>query len=80
MFISSTTFLCLYVFAFCWVNLLLISRQYGVSFGHAVAESPVSGCLIVYTFVTATSTEPSFTPGGEPPLVPVPYPGASIRD
>ncbi|CAD6253709.1 unnamed protein product [Miscanthus lutarioriparius] len=53
MFISSTTFLCLYVFAFCWVNLLLISRQYGVSFGHAVAESPVSGCLIVYTFVTA---------------------------
>lgn len=53
MFISSTTFLCLYVFGFCWVNLLLISRRYGVSFGHAVAESPVSGCLIVYTFVTA---------------------------
>uniref|UniRef100_A0A804NZH6 S-acyltransferase n=1 Tax=Zea mays TaxID=4577 RepID=A0A804NZH6_MAIZE len=53
MFISSTTFLCLYVFGFCWVNLLLISRRYGVSFGSAVAESPVSGCLIVYTFVTA---------------------------
>ena len=27
-----------------------------------------------------TGTEPSFTPGGEPPLVPVPHPGASIRD
>jgi hypothetical protein len=27
-----------------------------------------------------TSTETGFTPGGEPPLVPVPHPGASIRD
>ena len=27
-----------------------------------------------------TGREPSFTPGGEPPLVPVPHPGASIRD
>ncbi|XP_062182117.1 probable protein S-acyltransferase 6 [Phragmites australis] len=53
MFISSTTFLCLYVFGFCWVNLYLITRQYDCSFGRAVAESPVSGFLIVYTFVTA---------------------------
>ncbi|KAF0897068.1 hypothetical protein E2562_032390 [Oryza meyeriana var. granulata] len=53
MFISSTTFLCLYVFGFCWVNLLLIARQYGCSLGRAVLESPVSGFLIVYTFVTA---------------------------
>ena len=28
----------------------------------------------------ATGREQSFTPGGEPPLVPVPHPGASIRD
>ena len=27
-----------------------------------------------------TGREPSFTPGGEPPLVPVPHPGVSIRD
>ena len=27
-----------------------------------------------------TSTETAFTPGGKPPLVPVPHPGASIRD
>jgi palmitoyltransferase ZDHHC9/14/18 len=53
MFISSTTFLCLYVFGFCWVNLYLISRQYGVGLTRAVADSPVSGFLIAYTFVTA---------------------------
>jgi len=27
-----------------------------------------------------TGREQSFTPGGEPPLVPVPHPGASIWD
>jgi len=27
-----------------------------------------------------TGTKQSFTPGGEPPLVPVPHPGVSIRD
>ncbi|CAO2149124.1 unnamed protein product [Urochloa humidicola] len=53
MFISSTTFLCLYVFSFCWVNLYLISRQRGVGIGRAFADSPVSGFLIGYTFVTA---------------------------
>ncbi|XP_051230690.1 probable protein S-acyltransferase 6 [Lolium perenne] len=53
MFISSTTFLCLYVFVFCWVNLVLITRQYGYSLGGAIVESPVSGFLIVYTFVTS---------------------------
>ncbi|KAF8694197.1 hypothetical protein HU200_038324 [Digitaria exilis] len=55
LFISSTTFLCLYVFSLCWVNLLLISKQYGgIGLARAVAEySPVSGFLIVYTFVTA---------------------------
>ncbi|CAN6381419.1 unnamed protein product [Urochloa humidicola] len=53
MFISSTTFLCLYVFTFCWVNLYLTSRQRGVGLGRAVADSPISGFLIAYTFVTA---------------------------
>ncbi|WVZ51398.1 hypothetical protein U9M48_002549 [Paspalum notatum var. saurae] len=54
LFIASTTFLCLYVFAFCWVNLLLTARAYNVGVATAVAEhSPVSGFLIAYTFVTA---------------------------
>uniref|UniRef100_J3N8T6 S-acyltransferase n=2 Tax=Oryza brachyantha TaxID=4533 RepID=J3N8T6_ORYBR len=53
MFISSTTFLCLYVFGFCWVNLVLIGRKNGSGLGRAVVESPVSGLLIAYTFVTA---------------------------
>ncbi|KAJ1275727.1 hypothetical protein BS78_05G158100 [Paspalum vaginatum] len=53
LFISATTFLCLYVFGFCWVNLLLIARRYNVGVARAVAESPVSGFLIAYTFVTA---------------------------
>ncbi|KAL6654153.1 hypothetical protein ACP70R_007618 [Stipagrostis hirtigluma subsp. patula] len=53
MFISSTTFLCLYVFGLCWVNLLLMTRRYNCSFARAVADSPVSGILIVYCFVTA---------------------------
>ena len=30
--------------------------------------------------IRVTSTETAFTPGGEPPLVPVPHPGASIQD
>ena len=34
-----------------------------------------------YLFIELiTGTETAFTPGGEPPLVPVPHPGASIRD
>ncbi|KAL6890240.1 hypothetical protein ACP4OV_009003 [Aristida adscensionis] len=53
MFICSTTFLCLFVFAACWVNLLLLARRHGCSFGAAVVESPVSGVLIVYCFITA---------------------------
>jgi len=30
--------------------------------------------------IPSTGREQSFTPGGESPLVPVPHPGASIRD
>ena len=30
--------------------------------------------------LTYTGRQQSFTPGREPPLVPVPHPGASIRD
>ena len=30
--------------------------------------------------IISTGREQSFTPGGEPPLVPVPHPGVSIRD
>ena len=38
-------------------------------------------CVVASTpEVASTGREPSFTPGGEPPLVLVPHPGASIRD
>eukprot|EP00268_Persea_americana_P007248 TRINITY_DN1266_c0_g4_i1.p1 TRINITY_DN1266_c0_g4~~TRINITY_DN1266_c0_g4_i1.p1 ORF type:complete len:423 (-),score=49.94 TRINITY_DN1266_c0_g4_i1:450-1718(-) len=52
-FISSTTFLCLYVFAFCWVNIKKIMHAYDCSLWRAFMKSPVSGILIVYTFVAA---------------------------
>ncbi|URE08980.1 DHHC palmitoyltransferase [Musa troglodytarum] len=51
MFVSSTTILCLYVFAFCWVNLKKIMEAYECSLWAAVLKSPVSGILIIYTFI-----------------------------
>ncbi|OAY75949.1 putative protein S-acyltransferase 7, partial [Ananas comosus] len=53
MFVSSTTSLCLYVFAFCWVNLKKIMDSCGCNLWKAVARSPVSGLLIIYTFIAA---------------------------
>ncbi|KAJ0974622.1 hypothetical protein J5N97_016587 [Dioscorea zingiberensis] len=53
MFVSSTTVLCLYVFAFCWVNLKKIMVTYECSLWRAILRSPVSAILILYTFVAA---------------------------
>ncbi|XWS54115.1 hypothetical protein CRYUN_Cryun10bG0060800 [Craigia yunnanensis] len=53
MFVSSTTLLCLYVFAFCWVNIKKIMDEYHCNLWRAFQKSPVSGILILYTFVTA---------------------------
>ncbi|RXH80003.1 hypothetical protein DVH24_041150 [Malus domestica] len=53
MFVSSTTVLCLYVFAFCWVNVMKIMDYYHCSLWRALSKSPVSGALILYTFGAA---------------------------
>ncbi|KAG5521611.1 hypothetical protein RHGRI_033991 [Rhododendron griersonianum] len=52
-FVFSTTVLCLYVFAFCWVNISIIMEAYHCSLGKAFAKSPVSGILILYTFIAS---------------------------
>ncbi|XP_058002971.1 probable protein S-acyltransferase 7 isoform X3 [Hevea brasiliensis] len=51
MFLSSTTMLCLYVFACCWLNVWRIMGIYDCNLGRAFLKSPFSGILILYTFV-----------------------------
>ena len=51
MFVSSTTLLCIYVFAFCWVNLKRIMDMHECKIGRALLKSPISGLLILYTFI-----------------------------
>ena len=53
MFVSSTTMLCLYVFAFCWVNIRKIMDAHDCNLWRAFLKCPVSGILILYTFVAA---------------------------
>ncbi|XP_030496508.2 probable protein S-acyltransferase 7 isoform X1 [Cannabis sativa] len=53
MFVSSTTMLCLYVFGFCWVNIKKIMDVYHCNLWRAFIKSPVSGILILYTFIAA---------------------------
>ncbi|KAA8529964.1 hypothetical protein F0562_034432 [Nyssa sinensis] len=53
MFVSSTTILCLYVFAFCWVNIKKIMDTYNCDLWKALLKSPVSGILIIYTFIAS---------------------------
>ncbi|GMP82138.1 hypothetical protein CsSME_00036590 [Camellia sinensis var. sinensis] len=53
MFVFSTTVLCLFVFAFCWVNIEHIMGAYHCSLWKAFAKSPVSGILILYTFIAS---------------------------
>ncbi|WCJ33453.1 DHHC-type zinc finger family protein [Euphorbia peplus] len=53
MFVSSTTLLCLYVFAICWVNVKKIMDNYQYDLWRALLKSPFSGILILYTFICA---------------------------
>ncbi|KAI4336448.1 hypothetical protein L6164_014973 [Bauhinia variegata] len=53
MFVSSTTMLCLYVFAFCWVGIWKTMESYHCDLWRALRKSPVSVFLIVYTFIGA---------------------------
>ncbi|KAJ4976357.1 hypothetical protein NE237_001463 [Protea cynaroides] len=50
LFISSSTFLCLYVFSFSWVNIL--REKNGSSLWKAMSREIVSIILIVYCFIT----------------------------
>ncbi|KAG0453706.1 hypothetical protein HPP92_025010 [Vanilla planifolia] len=51
MFVSSTTILCVYVFIFCWVNLSKIMDAHDCNLWRSFLKSPISGILIIYTFV-----------------------------
>ncbi|KAL6984033.1 putative protein S-acyltransferase 7 [Sarracenia purpurea var. burkii] len=53
MFVFSTTVLCVFVFGFCWVNIRSIMEAYHCSLWKAFTKSPVSGILIVYTFISS---------------------------
>ncbi|CAK9178790.1 unnamed protein product [Ilex paraguariensis] len=53
MFVFSTTLLCLYVFAFCCVNIMKIMEAYHCNIWMALMKSPVSGILLLYTFVVS---------------------------
>ncbi|XP_068665863.1 probable protein S-acyltransferase 7 isoform X2 [Aristolochia californica] len=53
MFVSSATLLCLYVFAFCWVDIKYIMDVHDCNLWKAFLKSPVSGILIIYTFVAS---------------------------
>ncbi|KAK9090053.1 hypothetical protein Sjap_023230 [Stephania japonica] len=51
MFVFSTTLLCIYVFAFCWVYIMKIMHQRDISIWKAMAKTPASIVLIIYTFI-----------------------------
>lgn len=53
LFVSATTFLCLYVFAFCWVDIRIVMITCQVNLGKAFLKSPVAAILIFYTFIAA---------------------------
>ncbi|XP_068657250.1 probable protein S-acyltransferase 7 [Aristolochia californica] len=52
MFVFSTTVLCLYVFCFCWVYIKRIMDAEEKSILKAMAKTPASIALIVYTFIS----------------------------
>ncbi|KAJ8759404.1 hypothetical protein K2173_006924 [Erythroxylum novogranatense] len=52
MFVSSTTMLCIYVFAFCWVNIKKIMDRHHCNIWMAFVKSPPSGILILFTFIS----------------------------
>ncbi|KAI4339651.1 hypothetical protein MLD38_024568 [Melastoma candidum] len=52
MFVFSTTLLCVYVFAFCWVYIRKIMGSEETSVWKAMLKTPASIVLIVYTFIS----------------------------
>ncbi|XP_011075729.1 probable protein S-acyltransferase 7 [Sesamum indicum] len=51
MFVSSTTLLCVYVLVLCLLNVKSVMDKNNCSVWRAVEKSPISGILIIYTFV-----------------------------
>uniref|UniRef100_K3XIB6 S-acyltransferase n=2 Tax=Setaria italica TaxID=4555 RepID=K3XIB6_SETIT len=51
MFVFSTTLLCLYVFGFCWVFIVKIRNAEQITIWKAMAKTPASIALIIYTFI-----------------------------
>ncbi|BAD88041.1 putative zisp [Oryza sativa Japonica Group] len=51
MFVFSTTLLCLYVFGFCWVYIVKIRNSEQITIWKAMAKTPASIALLVYTFI-----------------------------
>ncbi|XWS32604.1 hypothetical protein CRYUN_Cryun22dG0004100 [Craigia yunnanensis] len=52
MFVFSTTLLCIYVFAFCWVYIRRIMASDETTIWRAMIKTPASIVLIVYTFIS----------------------------
>ncbi|KAL1314590.1 hypothetical protein HN51_041402 [Arachis hypogaea] len=52
MFVFSTTLLCIYVFAFCWVYIRRIMVSEEITIWKAMIKTPASIVLIVYTFIS----------------------------
>ncbi|MED6135445.1 putative protein S-acyltransferase 7 [Stylosanthes scabra] len=52
MFVFSTTLLCIYVFAFCWVYIRRIMASEDITIWKAMIKTPASIVLIVYTFIS----------------------------
>ena len=53
LFIATSSFLCLYVFALSWLNIAAQRGTHGGSLLRSMAAEPLSLVLIVYTFVSA---------------------------
>ncbi|XP_047316891.1 probable protein S-acyltransferase 7 [Impatiens glandulifera] len=51
MFVLSTTLLCVYVFAFCWVYITRIMNSKHITVWKAMAKTPASIVLIIFTFL-----------------------------
>lgn len=52
MFVFSTTLLCLYVHGFCWVYIVRIMNGERTSIWKAMAKTPASIALVIYTFIS----------------------------
>lgn len=52
MFVSTTTVICVYVFAFCWIYIRRIMESEDTSIWKAMIKTPASIVLIIYTFIS----------------------------